>query len=498
MQNSEHRLIIVYAVSALSLPVFFICLRFRSWLSRLGSIVRIPILRYLVYPTLCAQWSLADVLASIAYLALNILCLWFQCPSLSDAGRRAADLALVNMVFQYVAWHLDSLTNLLGLGWRSICRLHGLVGIMTLLLLIFHSIVAQMSSKPFPLDVSDNRGAVLAASAIGVLVLLSIPAFKDNFYEVFMRLHQGLAILSIYGIWEHLALQPPLARLCLYVLIGASALSLLFLSCLVVHRNGLLGHGFPRTSINNSGDVIILKLSLSRPVLIDAGQSISLWVLTPSARLRSLWQTHPFVVVSWSDSPLDTLDLLVEPRLGLTQKFLQFSKSQKAQKTCLALFSGPHGTSIPVTDYDVVLMVASGYGIAAQLPYLKKLIYEFNSRKARTRRIHLVWKLGTIELAVAVKDLLDGALMEDTLDDGYILKISIYIEHISQSHDISPRATIVKGTPDFDAILRTEVEGKYIRRVQEKEKRREDMLVLGKSALQLTHASSNSHSVGIG
>ncbi|GKT83956.1 cell surface metalloreductase [Colletotrichum tofieldiae] len=118
-------------------------------------------------------------------------------------------------------------------------------------------------------------------------------------------------------------------------------------------------------------------------------------------------------------------------------------------------------------------MVASGYGIAAQLPYLKKLIYEFNSRKARTRRIHLVWKLGTIELAVAVKDLLDGALMEDTLDDGY-------------------------GTPDFDAILREEVEGKYIRRVQEKEKRRDDMLVLGKLALQYTLASSNSHSVGIG
>ncbi|KAK2037620.1 hypothetical protein LZ31DRAFT_434728, partial [Colletotrichum somersetense] len=467
-----------YAISAFAIVVLFVCLRFRSSLSRLGSIVRIPVLRHLVYPTLFAQWSLADVLASIAYLALNILCLWFQCRSLSDAGRRAADLALIHMVFQYAAWHLDSLTNLLGLGWRSVRRLHGLVGVMTLLLLSFHAIVAQMSSKSFPLDVSDNIGAVLAASATGVLVLLSIPAFRNNFYEVFMRLHQGLAILSIYGIWEHLALQSPLARLCLYVLIGTSALSMLFLSCLIIHRNGLLGYGFPRTSINNSGDVILLKVALSRPIIVDAGQSICLWVHTPSATLRSLWQMHPFVVASWSDSPLQTLDLLVEPRSGLTQKFLQFSKSHKAQQTCLTLFGGPHGTSIPVTDYDVVLMVASGYGIAAQLPYLKKLIYEFNSRKARTRRIHLVWKLGTLELAAAVKDLLNSALMEDTLDDGYILKISIYIEHISQSDDMSPRATIVKGIPDFGAILREEVEGKYIRRVQETEKKRGDMIIL--------------------
>ncbi|KAK1994156.1 hypothetical protein LX36DRAFT_727987, partial [Colletotrichum falcatum] len=261
--------------------------------------------------------------------------------------------------------------------------------------------------------------------------------------------------------------------------------------------NRLPGYSFPQTSSNNSGDVIILKVALSRPVIVNAGQSICLWVLTPSAKLRSLWQMHPFVVASWSNSPLETFDLLVEPRSGLTQKFLQFSKSQKAPKTCISLFSGPHGTSIPVTDYDVVLMVASGYGIAAQLPYLKKLIYEFNSRKARTRRIHLVWKLHTIGKTLAAGTLC-GRFHNSLAYAGEILKISIYIEHISQSHGSSSRATIVKGIPDFDAILREEVEGKYIRRVQEKEKKREDMMVLGKSALQLTHAVSNPHSIGIG
>lgn len=163
MQNSEHLVVIVYAVSALSLSLFFVCLRFRSRLSQLVSIVRVPILRYLVYPTIYSEWSWADVLVPTAYLTFNILCLWFQCSSLADAGRRAAYLALIHMVFQFAVWHLDSLTSLLGLRWRVVRRLHGLTGIMASLLVMFHVIVAQMSSTSFPLDTPDNKGAVVVS-----------------------------------------------------------------------------------------------------------------------------------------------------------------------------------------------------------------------------------------------------------------------------------------------------------------------------------------------
>ena len=40
----------------------------------------------------------------------------------------------------------------------------------------------------------------------------------------------------------------------------------------------------------------------------------------------------------------------------------------------IALFSGPHGSGAPIGDYGKVLMVATGFGIAAQLPLLKELI----------------------------------------------------------------------------------------------------------------------------
>lgn len=44
-------------------------------------------------------------------------------------------------------------------------------------------------------------------------------------------------------------------------------------------------------------------------------------------------------------------------------------------------------------EHESIPMVASGFGIAAHLPYLKKLIYSYNTRAVRARRIHLVWQI---------------------------------------------------------------------------------------------------------
>lgn len=41
-------------------------------------------------------------------------------------------------------------------------------------------------------------------------------------------------------------------------------------------------------------------------------------------------------------------------------------------------------------------MVATGFGIAAQLPFLKELIRGFNRSEVRTRNIHLVWRLNDL------------------------------------------------------------------------------------------------------
>ena len=48
--------------------------------------------------------------------------------------------------------------------------------------------------------------------------------------------------------------------------------------------------------------------------------------------------------------------------------------SSKPSKLRIAFFSRPHYLGAPISNYGKVLIVATGFGIAAQLPFLKELI----------------------------------------------------------------------------------------------------------------------------
>jgi hypothetical protein len=151
--------------------------------------------------------------------------------------------------------------------------------------------------------------------------------------------------------------------------------------------------------------------------------------------IQRVWEISVLAgLTSWSKGEQSVLDLFIEPCQGFTQKLLEYSKSNRP--LCLALFSGPHGTSALVGEYETVLMIASGFGIAAQLSYLRQLIYRYNACKTHTCCVHLVWQLETlgklevgwivnsrwlwIDIGIAVESLLNNALADDTLDKGYV------------------------------------------------------------------------------
>jgi hypothetical protein len=92
------------------------------------------------------------------------------------------------------------------------------------------------------------------------------------------------------------------------------------------------------------------------------------------------------------------LDLFVELREDLTGEFLRCAKSDNDDSSLyLALFSGPHGISISIKNYEIILIIADSFGIVSHLPYLKQLIYKYNVCKIRTRRIHLIWQLQILD-----------------------------------------------------------------------------------------------------
>jgi NAD(P)H-flavin reductase len=151
-------------------------------------------------------------------------------------------------------------------------------------------------------------------------------------------------------------------------------------------------------------NLITVTIALEHPLTLKAGQYVTISI--PYVNIYP----HPFVVTSWSEGPQTSLDLIIESRKGFTRTLKVHSKemqlpnrgevrgrdkerARRPTETYLVLLSGPHGRSVPAGNYEVVLMIASGFGIVALLPYMKQLIHQYNTRKIRTRRIRLVWQL---------------------------------------------------------------------------------------------------------
>ena len=66
------------------------------------------------------------------------------------------------------------------------------------------------------------------------------------------------------------------------------------------------------------------------------------------------------MVASCTGREQTTLELLIRPQKGLTSKFLRNSTSISDSALAdlrLALFSGPHGPSAPLTEFETVLLV---------------------------------------------------------------------------------------------------------------------------------------------
>jgi NAD(P)H-flavin reductase len=204
-----------------------------------------------------------------------------------------------------------------------------------------------------------------------------------------------LAALAAYATWRHLPSEKAFPRMYLYISAGLFLFMCIAQGYMVIRRNGVFRYGRARAHITHEYGAVRVRIQLQKSLDVKAGQAINLWMWMPSVSFWSFLQSHPFVVISWAEKPQDHLDLFIEPRRGLTRDLLYHAKSGHDMDPWV-LFSGPHGKSIPMDDYENILMVASGFGIAAHLPYLKQLIHGYNAREVRARRIHLVWQVRDI------------------------------------------------------------------------------------------------------
>ena len=138
----------------------------------------------------------------------------------------------------------------------------------------------------------------------------------------------------------------------------------------------------------------------------------------------------------------------MQPQQGFTRQLLHQARNDDRADAPWIVFGGPHGQSFPIGTYEKALLVADGPGIAAQLPYLKRLIHGYHARQVLTRGIHLVWQISDIsksvnawpsywlmltssDVGIAAQPLLNNALDADKLKNGGVSRNS---RHLTNSY----------------------------------------------------------------
>ncbi|KAJ5259590.1 hypothetical protein N7478_012571 [Penicillium angulare] len=244
------------------------------------------------------------------------------------------------------------------------------------------------------------------------LLLTSLDRIRSGTYEIFLIVHVLLSILTLVG-------------------------------CFYIFRLNKIRATSARMTYDEATDVVRLEVLPATPFLSPSPGDY--FFLYQPFRWTG-WESHPFTVGAWSSQvesatgssrtgkATDALDLSQQPLLsnainqpdeplpaeecekecevsnlkaifwirpynGWTQHLRQQCLRSKVQPVeTTILLEGPYGHHFPIWNYESVLMIMGGTGIASAVPYLQEHIRrsknewgESSKEKTYTRDIELVW-----------------------------------------------------------------------------------------------------------
>ena len=161
------------------------------------------------------------------------------------------------------------------------------------------------------------------------------------------------------------------------------------------------------------GNSLILEVQLTRACRVEPGQYVNLRLLTTKA--MSMVQRHPFAITWWESlddtSMAQRVFLMIEPRRGWTRRIARHTDSLQDVTVWL---DGPYGQPYNVDSFGSVLLFASGSGMFALLPFVKRLTQLVKIAAANTRRIKLIWH--TDEYHNQLQEWMQSVLDDDKLE----------------------------------------------------------------------------------
>ncbi|PWY96035.1 FAD-binding domain protein [Aspergillus sclerotioniger CBS 115572] len=400
-------------------------------------------------------------LGPIAYFAGTAVFNIIGVNSISEAGIRAARLSIFTLLLLFWAGDHEYGARLLGVSLGTYQYIHRISAIMAVLQGTIHVVIKGQEMHFSASNTVQFYGLMVRSM---FLVLLLFPLVKRRVYEIFLKIHQGCAIFTLYSIWRHV--NASYTRYWVYLLTATFTTTAILQVSRIIFRNISRGKKSTRFVTQSCGDGMIrVTLLLPRPWTIRAGERVNINI--PGLGFRYTFQSHPFSIAWWEEDTsgrVQSISLLIRARSGFTRKLIDYSTSSIQQR---AWIDGPFGPSsvssigpLGVGDYSHVFMVTTGIGIAAQLPYIKELLSETRKGRTRTRKISLVWQLQREGDWEGARDWLQDLVEQD---NGCMLNVTIYDQLESPSkvpHTVGHHELITTycGNVDWKEQLLNELE----------------------------------------
>jgi predicted ferric reductase len=424
-----------YTISLAAVAVFLFLYRIGSIGSTfLISRFEVLTLRHLVYPLLVRRRYWAGVtrlqgLLVAGYLGINGFCMGLGVKTTSDLVSRAGLMAAVNVIPLFLGGRTNMLANFIGISIHSYYLAHHWIGRVVIIQSLLHVGLAIAAGQPWTFSTSQVSGISVsileneessltlfqAASALSLILVTSIFFVRRLMYEVFLKVHFLLAFIVVIALLEHV-FHLGLARSMFPII----ALSLWCLNAMIrwgrIIYGNVGGTGFSpaQASVNHFYDTskmssitaVRLTVLLKRPMKILPGQYVYLFLSDMGARRR--FQAHPFVIAWWDNSMEATkISILIEPQNGLSAELAARNMIRSV------VVDGPYGKDLRLQDFENVILVAKGIGIAGIIPYVRSLTY----RRVSKGKEHESYRRGLITRKIDLYWVLEDNCQEDWVSD---------------------------------------------------------------------------------
>ncbi len=363
------------------------------------------------------------------------------------------------MVMFIFAARNNPLIPFLGISFDTFNLFHRWIGRIVILESVAHVscwITNEVDARGYPgirhgLATDPFLQAGLSAMVAMIAIFIQTPSpIRHAFYEIFLHLHQVLAIAVLVGIYYHANIASLPQKLMMYIIIAIWVIERSMRLLLLLYYN-----------ISHRGMTEVHVEALEGGACHATFYIPHSWTGKPACHLYayipavSLWMSHPFSIawveqgqlqrrsstfvpfssistavgspessrrvsfskpsIQWAVTSCDTelqqfpkakknataLTCIMAARTGMTSTL--YHRAQNAPNGILhlrAFVEGPYGGLDSLRSYATVLLFAGGVGITHQLSHMRDLITGFETGTCATRKLVLVWSVKNLEQAL--------------------------------------------------------------------------------------------------